>query len=107
MMATHNMYVQIIFDEKTKKFNCYADLGEVLTTLNDGDVFTISQQDTTNVLGTIKYSEDCKPYGYYFVSNDGQLTIELNDGMYLLNVNERMKMIDEKRSHRLVRPFKF
>lgn len=67
MMATHNMYVQIIFDEKTKKFNCYADLGEVLTTLNDGDVFTISQQDTTNVLGTIKYSEDCKPYGYYFV----------------------------------------
>ena len=38
--------------------------------------------DTTNVLGTIKYSEDCKPYGYYFVSNDGQLTIELNDGMY-------------------------
>ena len=43
MMATHNMYVQIIFDEKTKKFNCYADLGEVLTTLNDGVVFTISQ----------------------------------------------------------------
>ena len=83
MMATHNMYVQIIFDEKTKKFNCYADLGEVLTTLNDGDVFTISQQDTTNVLGTIKYSEDCKPYGYYFVSNDGQLTIELNDVIYV------------------------
>lgn len=81
-MATDNMYVQIIYDKKTKKFNCYADLGEVLTTLNDGDIFTISQQDTTNVLGKIKYSDDVKPYGYYFISDDGLLTIELNDGMY-------------------------
>ena len=82
VMATHNMYVQIIFDDKIKKFNCYVDTGEVVTTLNAGDVFTISQQDTTNVLGKIKYSQDCKPYGYYFVSNDDLLTIELNDGMY-------------------------
>ncbi len=81
-MSTDNMYVQIIYDEKTKKFNCYADLGEALTTLNNGDIFTISQQDTTNVLGKIKYSRDVKPYGYYFVSDDGHLTIELNDGMY-------------------------
>ncbi len=35
VMATHNMYVQIIFDEKTKKFNCYADLGEVQEVNND------------------------------------------------------------------------
>ena len=82
-MATHNMYVQIVFDEKMKKFKCYTDLGDVVTTLNDGDVFTLSQQDTTNILGTIKYSlEDYAPYGYYFVSDDNQYTVELGDGMY-------------------------
>ena len=59
------------------------NLGDVVTTLNDGDVFTLSQQDTTNILGTIKYSlEDYAPYGYYFVSDDNQYTVELGDGMY-------------------------
>ena len=81
-MATHNMYVQIDFDETLNKFKCLSDgLGDLLTTISDGDVFTLVHQGT-QVLGTIKYSEAYKPYGYYFISNDEQLTMELNDGMY-------------------------
>jgi|GEM_PF-2983959 len=81
-MATHNMYVQIDFDEDIKKFICKSDgLTDIVATLNVGDVFTIVHQGT-NVLGTVQYSETCQPYGYYFLSNDDRLTLELNDGMY-------------------------
>lgn len=75
-----NLYVQLTYDENSKRFDCHNRLDEVVASLVNGDVFTIDHLDTT-ILGTVKFSPDCKPYGFYFESNDGEFTIELNDGM--------------------------
>lgn len=75
-----NLYVQLNYDEKSKRFDCHNRLDEVVASLVNGDVFTLDHLGTT-ILGTVKFSLDCKPYGFYFESNDDEFKIELNDGM--------------------------
>lgn len=91
---SQNIHVQLLFDEKAQRFDCYNRLDEVIAHLVNGDVFTIDHLNTT-VLGTIKYSHDRLPYGFYFVSNDGQLTVDLKDGMKgYIEIEDRVKLID-------------
>lgn len=75
-----NLHVQLTYDEKAKRFDCRNRLDEVIASLVNGDVFTLDHLNTT-ILGTVRFSPDCKPYGFYFESNDGEFKIELNDGM--------------------------
>ena len=67
-----NLHVQLTYDEKAKRFDCRNRLDEVIASLLNGDVFTLDHLNTT-VLGTVKFSPECKPYG--------QLKVELTDGM--------------------------
>lgn len=89
-----NIHVQLVFDEKAHRFDCHNRLDEVVASLVNGDVFTLDHLNTT-VLGTIKFSHDRRPYGFYFVSNDGELTVELNDGMKgYVEIEDRVKLMD-------------
>ena len=81
-MSTHTVYVEIDFDEAINSFKCKTEeVGEYIATLSDGDVFSLIHLDVP-VQGKIKYAKECKPYGFYFESDDKLLTVELNDGMY-------------------------
>ena len=75
-----NLHVQLTYDEKAKRFDCRNRLDEAIASLLNGDVFTLDHLNTT-VLGIVKFSPECKPYGFYFESNDGQLKVQLTDGM--------------------------
>ena len=81
-MSIRNVYVEIDFDETINNFRCKTEeVGEYIANLADGDNFNLIHLDVP-VQGKIKYAKECKPYGFYFESDDKLLTVELNDGMY-------------------------